>query len=92
MVTPTVDDLNTMIRMDLIKNNFVTMDDVNLTTKFYSPYFGEIKGKMMRSRPTSVVRNIVKIPNESLKVQHELTVSIDRSTVNCLKFLSTISH
>jgi hypothetical protein len=36
MGTPTVDDLKAMIRMNLIKNNVVTTEDVNLTTKAFS--------------------------------------------------------
>jgi hypothetical protein len=35
MGTPTVDDLRGMIRMNLIKNNVVTTDDVNLAMKAY---------------------------------------------------------
>ena len=35
METPTVDDLKAMIRMNLINNNEVTMDDVKLATKAY---------------------------------------------------------
>ena len=33
MGTPTVDDLQAMIRMNLINNNEVTTDNVNLDTK-----------------------------------------------------------
>jgi hypothetical protein len=35
MGTPTGDNLKAMIRMNLIKNNVVTTDDVNLATKAY---------------------------------------------------------
>ena len=40
MGTPTVEDLKAMIRMNLIKNNVVTTDDVNLATKAYGPDVG----------------------------------------------------
>jgi hypothetical protein len=92
MGTPTVDDLKAMIRMNLIKNNVVTPDDVNLAPQAYGPDVGGIKGKTTRRRPTPVVNNMVEIPDELLDVQQELTVSIDGLTVNSLKFLSTISH
>jgi hypothetical protein len=92
MGTPTVDDLKAMIRMNLIRNNTVTTDDVNLATKAYGPDVGEIKGKTTRSRPTPVTSNIVEIPDELLDVQQDLTVSMDGLEVNSLKFLSTISH
>ena len=90
--TPTVDDKKTMIRMNLIKNNVVTTDDVNLATKAYGPDVGGIKGKTTRSRPTPVASNMVEIPEELLDVQQDLIVSMDGLTVNSLKCLSTISH
>jgi hypothetical protein len=58
MGTPTVDDLKAMIHMNLIKNNVVTMDDVNLAEKAYGPDVGGIKGKTTRSsrpKPVTIV-------------------------------------
>jgi hypothetical protein len=92
MGTPTVDDLKAMIRMNLIKNNIVTADDVNLATKAYGLDVGKIKGKTTRGKPTPVTSNIVEIPDELLEVQQDLTLSMDGLTVNSLKVLSTISH
>ena len=40
-----IDDLKAMIRMNLINNNKVTMDDANLATKSYDLDVGEIKVK-----------------------------------------------
>ena len=81
-----------MIKMNLIKNNKVTTDNVNLATKAYGPNVGEMKGNNTRSRPTPVVRNRVEITDEFLEVKQDLAVSMDKLTVNSLKFLSTISH
>ncbi len=92
MGTPTVEDLKAMIRMNLIKNNQVTTDDVNLATNAFGPDVGAIKGKTTRSRPVPVTNNIVEIPDELLDTQQDLIVSMDGLTINSLKFLSTISH
>jgi hypothetical protein len=92
MGTPMVDDLKTMIRMNLIKNNVVTTDDVNLATKAYGPDVGAIKCKTTRGKPTPVTSNIVEIPDELLEVQQDLTLPMDGLTVKSLKFLSTIFH
>jgi hypothetical protein len=92
MDTPMVDDLKAMIRINLIKNNVVTTDDVNLATKAYDPDVGAIKGKTTGSKPTPVTSNIMEIPDELLEVQQDLTLSMNGLTVNSLKFLSTISH
>ena len=92
MGTPTVNDLKAMIRMNLIKNNVVTTDDVNLATKAYGPDVGAIKGKTKRSKPTPVTSKIVEIPHALLEVPQDLTLSLYALTVNSLEFLSTISH
>jgi hypothetical protein len=57
MGLPTVDDLKTMIRMNLIKNCTVTTEDVNLATKAYGPDISGKKGKTTRRKPTTVVDN-----------------------------------
>jgi hypothetical protein len=61
MGIPTVDDLKAMIRMNLIKNNVVTTEDVTLATKTYGPDISGIKGKTTRQKPTTVESNIVEI-------------------------------
>jgi hypothetical protein len=92
MGTPTVDDLKAMIRMNRIKNNVVTTDNVNLATIAYGPDVSGIKGKTTQKRPTTVTSNIMEIPDELLEIQQDLKVSLDGRTVNSLKFLTAISH
>ena len=65
---------------------------MSLSTKDSGPDVGGIKGKTTRSWPTQVVINIVEILDEFLKLQQDLTLSMDGFTVHSLKFLSTISH
>ena len=48
MDTPTIQDLKAMIRMNLIRNNEVTTEDVNLAKKAFGPDVGAIKGKTTR--------------------------------------------
>jgi hypothetical protein len=92
MGTPTVDDLKSMIRLNLIRNNIVTTADVNLAVKAFGPDVGDIKGKTTRSRPKPVTSNVIELPDELLEVQKDVTLSMDGMTVNSLKFLTTISH
>jgi hypothetical protein len=92
MGIPRVDDLKAMIRMNLIKNNVVTTEDVILAMKAYGPDISGIKGKTTRQKPTTVESNIVEIPDELLEIQQDLKVSMDGMTVNSLKFLTVISH
>ena len=92
MGTPTVDDLKAMIRMNLIRNNEVTTDDINLATKAYGPDIGAIKGKTTRSRTTPVTSSKIEIPEELINVQKEVALSIDGLNVNSLNFSTTISQ
>jgi hypothetical protein len=81
-----------MIRMNLIKNNVVTTEDVNLAMKAYGPDISGIKGKTTRQKPTTVVDNTVEIPEGLLEMQQDLKVSMDGMTVNSMIFLTAISH
>eukprot|EP00957_Ditylum_brightwellii_P198758 15150050-Ditylum_brightwellii.AAC.1 len=58
-----------MIRMNLIRNNKVTTDDVNLAKKAFGPDVSAIKGKTTRSRPAPVMNNKIEIPKELITVQ-----------------------
>eukprot|EP00957_Ditylum_brightwellii_P191449 14576133-Ditylum_brightwellii.AAC.1 len=67
--TPTVSDLKAMIRMNLIRKNKVSTDNVNLAQKAFGPDVGAIKGKTTRSRPAPVMNNKIEIPKELITVQ-----------------------
>jgi hypothetical protein len=92
MGTPTVDDLKAMIRMNLIKNNVVTTEDVNLATKAYGPDISGNKRKTTRQKATTAESNTVEIPEELMDMQKDLKVSMYGMTVNSMKFLTAISH
>ena len=92
MGTPTVDDLKLMIRMNLIRNNEVTTNDINFVTRAFGPDIGAVKDKTTRSKPTPVTSNKTEIPRELISVQENVTLSIDGLNVNLLDFLTTISH
>ena len=89
---PSVDDLKSMIRLNLTKNNEVDTDDINPATKAFSLDISEIKGKTMRRKPALVVNNIVELPDELININQDVTLSINSIIVNSLKFLSTISY
>jgi hypothetical protein len=90
--TPSLDDLKAMIRMNLIKNNSVTTEDINSAARAFGPDVAMIKGKTTRTNPAPAVSNLVEIPDELLETHQDVTISMDGLTVNTLKFLSTISH
>eukprot|EP00957_Ditylum_brightwellii_P082501 6272137-Ditylum_brightwellii.AAC.1 len=78
--------------MNLVKNNEVTTEDVNLGLKAYGPDVGEVKAKTTRRHPDPVQDRTNKIPDELLKVNEEVVLSIDGLVVNTIDFLTSISH
>lgn len=81
-----------MVRINLIRNNKVTTKDVNIAIKTFGPDIGTIKGKTTRQKPPLIIDNHIEIPEELVRVNREVTMSIGGLSVNSLKFLTTISH
>ena len=81
-----------MIRMNLIRNNEVTTEDVILAENAFRQDTGASKAKSTRTRPKSATNNQIKIPNELINVNQDVTLSIDGMFVNGLQFLTSISH
>ena len=52
--THLANDFNTVIRMNLMRDNEVTTEDVELAEKTFRPDIGELKGKVKRSRPLPI--------------------------------------
>ena len=90
--TPTTQDSKAIIRMNLVKNSEITTEDVNLAEKAFGPDVGAIKGKTTRRRPAQAISNVIEIPRELLRINEEVTLSIDGLEINTLKFLTSISH
>ena len=92
MGKPLVDDLKSMIRLNLIKNNEVTTDDINAAIEEFCLNIAEIKDKRTRRKPEPVVNNIIELPHELININQDVTLSIYGMTVNFLKFLLKISY
>ena len=89
--SPSMNDIRAIIRMNLIKNNPITIKDIELMKKIFGPNVGTIKGKTTRRRPTPVIEDLIDIPRELKMAQQKVTVAIDGMTVNSLKFLTSIA-
>ena len=50
MGTLLFEDLKTIIRMNLVKDNQVTIEDIDLAQKLFGPDVGPIKGKTTRKK------------------------------------------
>ena len=90
--TPTVNDFKAIIRINAIKDNPVTTEDIELAEKIFGPDIGTLKGKTTRRKPLPVVSDYIEIPQELVNAQRDITLCIDGMYVNGLSFLSTISR
>ena len=90
--TPTIKDLKAVIRMNMIKNNKISTENVNLAKKALGPDIGSLKGKTLRKRQIPVFSNVIDIPTKLLRVNEEVEISLDSLRINELYFISNISH
>ena len=74
MGCPTIADLNAMVQANQIKNNPITLQDIEVMEAIYGPHVPSIKGKMTRSKPPIVKEDYVAIPQELLDAQEQVTL------------------
>jgi hypothetical protein len=89
--TPSLDDFRAIIRMNIIRNNPVTTEDIQLAEQIFGPDIGSLKGKTTRKKPAPVVSDYVAVPAAIYQKQHRVILCMDTLKVNGLYFLGTIS-
>lgn len=78
--------------MNGVRNNPVTIDDINLAEKIFGPDIGSLKGKTTRQKPIPVVEDFIEIPSERIAKQQNITLCIDVLKINGLPFLGSVSR
>ena len=91
MGNPSTQDILAILRMNLVKDCPVTVQDVKLAEKIFGPDIGTIKGKTTRRKPLPVSPSLIEIPRELISKQKAVVLAIDDMKVNGLYFLTTIS-
>ena len=90
---PTTENFKAIIRMKVIKNCPVTVDDINIAERIFGPDIGTLKGKTTRRNIAKAVKDdYVEIPKEILKQHNNLTLCIDIMYVNGLPMLTAIDR
>ena len=89
--TPSIQDFKAMLRMNLIANNPVTVEDIEIAEQIFGTDIGSLKGKTTRMKPIPVVENYITIPQELYAKQQEVVLCIDGIKINGLMFLTTVS-
>jgi hypothetical protein len=67
---PSINDMKAIIWMNTIKNNPVTMDDVDIAEKIFGPDIATLKGKTTRRTPVPVIEDRIEIPRELVAAQY----------------------
>ena len=62
-----------------------------LLKKIYGKDVASLKGKITREKPTPVVHDVVRIPNELINAQRDVDLCFDVMFVNEIPFITTIS-
>jgi hypothetical protein len=89
--TPSVQDFKAMLRMNIIANNPVTIEDIEIAEQIFGSDIGSLKGKTTRKKPIPVVNDYIAIPEELYAKQQDIILCIDGIKVNGMLFLTTVS-
>jgi len=82
--------LKAILQMSSIKNDPITIEDVNIAEKIFGPNVGSLKGKTTRQKPLPVVDDFIEIPKGLVDKQQNVTLCIDVLKINGIPFLSTV--
>jgi hypothetical protein len=87
---PSIQDFKAIISSNAIRNNPVTLEDINIAERIFGPEIRRIKGTTTRTKPTPVISNYIEIPEELINKQKNVTLCIDTMYVNGITFLTTV--
>ena len=88
---PSTHDLKSIITQNLIKDDPITIQDMDLATQICRPDIGSIKGMSTRRKPTPAMNNMIELPQELINRTFKLIMYIDIITINTCKFITIIT-
>eukprot|EP00978_Attheya_sp_CCMP212_P012626 scaffold31575_cov60-Attheya_sp.AAC.1 len=80
MGTPSIPDLLAILRMNIVKDNAITIEDIKLAEKIFGPDVATLKGKTTRRKPLVVIKDAIMIPRELVQAQQHVTMAMDGMT------------
>eukprot|EP00978_Attheya_sp_CCMP212_P031940 scaffold122572_cov28-Attheya_sp.AAC.1 len=80
MGTPSIPDLLAILRMNIVKDNPITIKDIKLAEKIFGPDVATLKGKTTRPKPMVVIEDAITIPRELVQAQQHVTMAMDGMT------------
>ena len=81
---PSTNDLKSIIRINLIRNNAITIEDIDMATKIYGPNISMLKGKTTRRKHPQEQNDSINLPYELLRPDKigKITLVIDTMKTN----------
>jgi hypothetical protein len=86
---PSEKDFRNMVSSNMITNCPVTPTDINAANNICGPNIASIKGKTVRVAQEPVLTSYVKVPQEILDLNKEITITADVMFVDGLGFMVT---
>jgi hypothetical protein len=90
--TPTMNNFKSLLRMNVIQNCPVTVEDVNISEKIFGPDMSSLKGKSTRRKPKPVRSDLIEIPKEIITKHHDIDLCMDAMYVNECGMLTEIDR
>jgi predicted transcriptional regulator len=90
--TTSVHDFKTIIIMNVIKNNPVSLEDLKISERIFGSYIGRIKSKTTRIKPNPVISDYMEIPQESIEEQRDIALCIETMFINGIAFFIITSR
>ena len=87
---PTIENFKHLIRMNAIKNNPVTVEDITIAEKIFGPDVATLKGKSTRPRNLPTINDEIAVPPEIYERHHNIELCMDTMFVNGMPFLTAI--
>jgi hypothetical protein len=88
--TPKMENFKSLLRMNIIKNCPVTVEDVNIADKMCGPDMSSLKGKSVRQKPKPVRKDLIEIPKELIEQHKDIELCMDTMYVNECGMLTAI--
>ena len=89
---PSVQNINSSIQLNLIKDSKVTAEDANLAEKVCYPDAGSLKGKSAQSKLVPTANNTAEIRDKLINVNEQSKLFVHRLSVDNSNFATTIGH
>ena len=90
--TCSTNDFKAVIRMNLMRDDEVTTDEVSLAEKTFGPEISGLKGNNVRSRTFPMKNQVMDVPRELLSLYEKIEKSLDGCFANGQLLMTSISH